>query len=139
MNEANDAKMEIDLDHEKIQSEFDQLLLFSTIPQIILAVAMIFLYHKNPIPANQAEVQRVANKYDGNPLQILTQTLKYYWILIKNRNYWSMLLSWGFPQGMNIAFYITFPTLVSQGSKKNSIVPYREIINYVFKIILSYR
>ena len=107
----------MDIDDEKFQSEFDQLLLLSTIPQIVTSVTMIFLYHKNPIPANQAELQRVANKVDSDPLKILTQTLKYYWILIKNRNYWSMLLSWGFLQGMNLAFNIIFPTLISQGSK----------------------
>ena len=114
--------MNIDLDDEKFQSEFDHLLLLSTIPQIVTSVTMIFLYHKNPIPANQAELQRVANKVDGDPVKILGQTLKHYWILIKNRNYWSMLLSWGFLQGMNLAFYITVPTLISHGLEK-CIVP----------------
>ena len=109
--------MDINFDFKKSQSEFDKLLLLSTVPQIIVALAMIFMYHKNPIPANLAEVRRVANKIDRKPVQVLTQTFKYYWILLKNRNYWLMALSWVFLQGMNTVFYITTPKLLRKDLK----------------------
>ena len=109
--------MDINFDFKKSQSEFDKLLLLSTVPQIIVALAMIFMYHKNPLPANLAEVRRVANKIGRKPVQVLTQTFKYYWILLKNRNYWLMALSWVFLQGMNTVFFITTPKLLRKDLK----------------------
>ena len=107
----------LDLNEKKIQFEYDNVLLVASVPQIIASIAMIILYNENPMPANVAEVERVSNQIDGKPVKILTKTFKYYWLLMKNKNYWSMALSWGSIQGINVAFLITVPGLISQDSK----------------------
>ena len=116
LNEVNLDERMLDLNENKIQFEYDKVLLVASVPQIIASIAMIILYNKNPMPANVAEVERVSNKTDGKPVKILTKTFKYYWLLMKNNNYWSMALSWGSIQGINVAFLITVPGLISQDS-----------------------
>ena len=113
----NNVETDTILDNENFQSEFDVVLFVTTIPQIITSFAMIFLYNNDPTPANLAAVQRLSSKISGKPFQMLTETLKYYWTLIRTFNYSLLIISWGSLHGMNAAFLITFPGLISQSSR----------------------